>query len=152
MNGKMEKMSSYNLYQKSYTCLLTINKKVWLIIIEWVLLVSYTFMYKRYMKIENIISPTLKFNVNKEKLKLLIIALSIPDNPRQTLAYNYSHKHINEKITHKAMFITSRGMNNNNYSIVEPHEDLMQLTYINGKKDANRDRAAKRISACKYFY
>lgn len=103
------------------------------------------------MKIENIICPILKFNINKEKLKLLIVALSMPDNPRQTLAYNYNHKYINEKTRHKAMFITSRGKNINNYSIVEPHEDLMQLTYINGKKDANRDRAAKRISACKYF-
>lgn len=49
------------------------------------------------------------------------------------------------------MFITEPGKNVHNYSIVKPHSDLMELTYVEGKKDENRDRAAKRVSACKYF-
>lgn len=85
------------------------------------------------------------------KLRLFIIALSMPDTPRQTTIYNYNYKYINNYTRHRAIFITEPGKNLNNYPIINMHEDLNKLTYVNGSKDRNLDRAAKRISACKYF-
>lgn len=119
--------------------------------IDFIFLLLYPYIYKWKIQGTKNIDSTPNVEIFLSGLRLLIIALSMPDNPRQTLAYNYNHKFINENTRHKAMFITDPGKNLKNYSIVKPHDDLMKLTYVKGKKDGNRDRAAKRVSACKYF-
>lgn len=83
--------------------------------------------------------------------RLMIISLSLPDDPRQVVSYEGNLKYINEKTRHSAMFITKKGENKNNYPIIEPHEELDKLSVSFFKKDGNKDRAVKRISACKYF-
>lgn len=77
----------------------------------------------------------------------------MPDHKRQELVYENNYRYINENTRHRAIFITKRGKNKNNYPIIEPHKDLERLAIRpNGRKDRNRDRGAKRVSACKYFY
>lgn len=81
-------------------------------------------------------------------MKMLLVALSTTDCKRQVSNYeNYLKKFI--EMGHGAYFINKKGKFT--YPTIEPYQYLMHYQKYKGRFNSDRDRAIKRVSACKYF-
>lgn len=122
-----------------------------ILIISQIFLVWYCILLSLCLKLIKSIPfqfPIKRRYINTKKIRMLFIVLSTTDNIRQRVNYETSLKKFIE-MGHGAYFINKKG--NFTYPMIEPQESLLHYQIVNGKFDPNRDRAIKRVSACKFY-